>query len=87
MFGKLPFWANNEMEFVDTIKTMDLTFPEDIPCSDELKLLLRQLLEKDPKKRITLNEIKVIIAIKIWCFFDIVCLLTLYYVCIYNFGL
>ena len=59
MFGNLPFWNNDEIEFVDIIKTMELTFPEDIACSDELKLLLSQLLVKDPEKRITLNEIKV----------------------------
>ncbi len=60
IFGRCPFIADTEFElFFNVIPKQPLEFPEDIPISDDLRDLLMKLLEKDPKKRITLEEVKV----------------------------
>ncbi|KAG7673052.1 hypothetical protein Ndes2526B_g05377 [Nannochloris sp. 'desiccata'] len=57
IFGRIPFTADSVCELFKIVKTQELTFP-DIPAdaSTEVKTLLRGLLEKDPKKRITLEK-------------------------------
>ncbi|KAI8879808.1 Pkinase-domain-containing protein [Backusella circina FSU 941] len=57
LFGQCPFTAATEYELFDIIPTAPLTFPCDVPDED-LKDVLYRLLEKDPKKRITLEEVK-----------------------------
>lgn len=57
LFGQCPFTAATEFELFDIIPTAPLTFPCDVP-DDDLKDLLYRLLEKDPKIRITLEEVK-----------------------------
>ncbi len=56
IFGQCPFTANTEFELFDIIPTQPLSFPFQI--SDTLQDLLLKLLEKDPLKRITLDEVK-----------------------------
>lgn len=60
IFGRCPFIADTEFElFFNVIPKQPLEFPKDIPIPDDLKDLLMKLLEKDPNKRITLEEVKV----------------------------
>ena len=62
IFGRCPFIADTEFElFFNVIPKQPLEFPKNIPISDDLRDLLMKLLEKDPNKRITLEEVKVII--------------------------
>ena len=62
IFGRCPFIADTEFElFFNVIPKQPLEFSKDIPIPDGLKDLLMKLLEKDPNKRITLEEVKVII--------------------------
>ncbi|CAJ0638148.1 8849_t:CDS:2 [Entrophospora sp. SA101] len=59
IFGKCPFIADTEFElFFRVIPHQPLQFPENISISADLKDLLKSLLEKDPLKRITLDEVK-----------------------------
>ena len=57
LFGNLPFWTENMTEIFDEIKSKEVVIPQS--CNIHLRELLLRLLEKDPKKRITLAEIKV----------------------------
>ncbi|CAI2179088.1 13232_t:CDS:2 [Funneliformis geosporum] len=59
IFGQCPFIADTEFElFFNVIPKQPLGFPEGMPISGDLRDLLMKLLEKDPKKRITLEEVK-----------------------------
>lgn len=58
-FGRIPFESTQVLELYESIKNDD---PEIEPGNDpEFCDLLRRLLEKDPKKRITMAELRVII--------------------------
>lgn len=56
--GDVPFKGEFLEQLFENIKTQDLMFPEDLELSSDLKDLLNRLLEKDPAKRITIEEIK-----------------------------
>ncbi|POG62636.1 kinase-like domain-containing protein [Rhizophagus irregularis DAOM 181602=DAOM 197198] len=59
VFGQCPFIADTEFElFFNVIPKQPLEFPNDIPITDDLRDLFTKLLEKDPNKRITLEEVK-----------------------------
>ncbi|CEI88774.1 hypothetical protein RMCBS344292_03152 [Rhizopus microsporus] len=62
IFGQCPFTASTEFELFDTIPTQPLTFPSvdqvGFQIDDDLKDLLCKLLEKNPEKRITLDQVK-----------------------------
>lgn len=67
LFGRPPFQGDTEMQLYDNIRNQRLTFenltvlaPDGIhlPVSKELQDLLRRILHKDPKHRITIKEIK-----------------------------
>lgn len=57
---ELPFISKNKnyMELVETISKAEVVFPETRTVSKELQQLILQMLEKNPKKRITCKEIK-----------------------------
>ncbi|EPZ37043.1 kinase-like protein [Rozella allomycis CSF55] len=56
-FGKIPFEAENEFELLNIIPYRKVDYPENV--DPQLKDLFEKLLEKDPSKRITIDEIKV----------------------------
>ncbi|CAG8460496.1 2085_t:CDS:10 [Ambispora leptoticha] len=59
IFGRCPFIADTEFElFFDVIPRKTLEFPENVEIPNDLKDLFMRLLEKDPSKRITLEEVK-----------------------------
>ncbi|DBA00845.1 TPA: hypothetical protein N0F65_008488 [Lagenidium giganteum] len=56
LFGYLPFFSTDVVKLFEKIETDPVSFPTD--CVDEeLKDLLRQILEKDPEKRATIETI------------------------------
>eukprot|EP00644_Phytophthora_capsici_P004595 jgi/Phyca11/111218/e_gw1.19.727.1 len=56
LFGSLPFYSNDVSELFDKIENDPLEFPPS--CEDnDAKDLLKGILEKDPEKRITLEDI------------------------------
>lgn len=57
LVGHVPFMADNVIEIYDAIRQEELTIPPNI--SSEPKNLLKKLLNKNPKKRITIPEIMV----------------------------
>lgn len=64
VFGNVPFLATNVPGVYEKIKNDGLTFPCDISISGEARDLITKMLEKDPAKRITLPQIKVIVTFK-----------------------
>ena len=57
LFGRIPFEKHGMIELYQAIRMDKLEF--DTPCNDELKDLLQRLLEKDPKKRINIEQLRV----------------------------
>jgi [calcium/calmodulin-dependent protein kinase] kinase len=57
LFGRIPFEKHGMIELYQSIRTDPLEFEGE--CNPELKDLLQRLMEKDPKKRITMEEIRV----------------------------
>jgi [calcium/calmodulin-dependent protein kinase] kinase len=57
LFGRIPFEKHGMIELYQAIRLDEIEIDES--CNDELRELLLRLLEKDPKKRITLDEIRV----------------------------
>ncbi|KAK9456440.1 kinase-like domain-containing protein [Dipodascopsis uninucleata] len=58
LYGRCPFTADNEFELFNVIAKEPLQFPEDQDVDDSAKDLLKNLLQKDPEKRMTIGEIK-----------------------------
>ncbi|KAH9872711.1 hypothetical protein J1614_005105 [Plenodomus biglobosus] len=56
LFGRIPFERTGMIELYESIRSDPLEFDTD--CNDELKHLLQKLMEKDPQKRITIEEIR-----------------------------
>lgn len=56
LFGRIPFERHGMIELYQAIRAEQ---PEFGACGDELRDLLGKLLEKDPRKRITMGEIRV----------------------------
>lgn len=55
IFNELPFMGGNLYEIVSTIKSTPLTIPYEIDSN--IEKLLRKMLEVDPEKRISLDEV------------------------------
>jgi len=56
VFGRLPFEKDNILELYESIKNDDVRISENI--NPDLADILYKLLEKDPDKRITMNELR-----------------------------
>ncbi|XPS76346.1 Non-specific serine/threonine protein kinase [Ascochyta lentis] len=56
LFGRIPFEKHGMIELYQAIRMDKVEF--DSPCNDELKDLLLRLLEKDPKKRINIDQLR-----------------------------
>lgn len=56
VFMKLPFFGGDEEELIEKIKEENVNWGEK-GISEELKDLLEKMLDKDPKKRINVEEI------------------------------
>ncbi|XP_023213988.1 calcium/calmodulin-dependent protein kinase kinase 1-like, partial [Centruroides sculpturatus] len=59
VYGQVPFHDDNILNLYNKIKNDPLKFPDKPAVSDNLKDLLKRMLEKEPEKRIKLSEIKV----------------------------
>ena len=58
VYGKPPFGGSTTFQIYEAIQTEALAFPSDIKVSSQLQDLLRQLLEKEPAKRMALEGVK-----------------------------
>lgn len=57
LFGRIPFERTGMLELYQSIRVDSLVL--DTECNPELTDLLHKLMEKDPQKRITMDEIRV----------------------------
>ncbi|KAF2170992.1 hypothetical protein M409DRAFT_18964 [Zasmidium cellare ATCC 36951] len=55
-YGKIPFEKSGMLELYESIKNEDVPIEEE--QNDEFADLMRRLLEKDPEKRITMEELR-----------------------------
>lgn len=60
VYGNVPFIANSVPAVYEKIKHEKLNFPDAPQVSEDLIDLLEKILTKDPSKRITLPQIKVV---------------------------
>lgn len=58
LIGKPPFETSDVKKTYDKIKKNDYCFPENIVISNSAKNLIKRILENEPSKRITLEEIE-----------------------------
>eukprot|EP00127_Corallochytrium_limacisporum_P000606 Clim_evm5s22 gene=Clim_evmTU5s22 len=56
--GRAPFMSKSIPLLYDKIIEEEVTWPEDIDVTPECKRLIERMLEKDPEKRITAQEIR-----------------------------
>ncbi|KAL8945357.1 MAG: hypothetical protein Q9211_000127 [Gyalolechia sp. 1 TL-2023] len=57
-FGRIPFEKPGVLQLYECIRNEPLNIGSGSECSDSLKDLIVKLLEKDPKKRITMEELR-----------------------------
>jgi serine/threonine protein kinase len=58
-FNSMPYWGENEMKIFESIKNDPLVMPDDRKdVSPGLINIIKGMLEKDPSKRLTLDELK-----------------------------
>lgn len=57
LFGTLPFNGDTEEETIDKIVNAPLKFQAKVPITNEAKELIKNMLNKDPNKRVTLLEV------------------------------
>ncbi|KAI4289579.1 MAG: hypothetical protein L6R35_001157 [Caloplaca aegaea] len=57
-FGKIPFERPGVLQLYECIRNDRLNMDTKISCSESLKDLLARLLDKDPRTRITMNELR-----------------------------
>jgi [calcium/calmodulin-dependent protein kinase] kinase len=55
--GKPPWMAQNQIQLAHQIQHIELAFPTELELDPHLKNLLRRMLQKDPEKRIRLEDI------------------------------
>ena len=56
-FGRVPFRTDAMLDLYSSILNDDVPVPDD--CNPELADLIKRILEKDPEKRITMEELRV----------------------------
>lgn len=57
LYGKTPYTAHNPKELLENIRTKPLIFPENIPRSEAIKNLLRDMLRIDEDKRLSMVDL------------------------------
>eukprot|EP00347_Sterkiella_histriomuscorum_P005259 403357278 len=59
IYNELPYWAETEMQVLEEILTKEIQYQDKKrQVSDGLRFILMRMLEKNPKKRVTLKELK-----------------------------
>lgn len=54
VYGYLPFWGEQEEDFIDKIVNSPLKFDADIVVTDDCKEIIKSMLIKNPEKRVEL---------------------------------
>lgn len=50
--GNPPFYSRDVDKIYQSIQNDEITFPDNVELSHDIKMLLEKLLEKDPKRRL-----------------------------------
>ncbi|KAJ3270444.1 hypothetical protein HDV01_007804 [Terramyces sp. JEL0728] len=58
LFGRVPFAAQSEIELFHVINKQPLIYPRNSKASTKVQNLLSKTLEKDPEKRVTMEQIR-----------------------------
>lgn len=61
-YGRIPFEKTGVLEMFEAIKTDTAPLPPDE--NEDFRDLMTRILEKDPEKRITMNELRVSLALE-----------------------
>lgn len=56
-FGKIPFERGGVLELYDAIRNDDVELGDN--CEEDFRDLMHRILEKEPEKRITMDELRV----------------------------
>ena len=54
-FLSVPFYGGNIFELLDKIREEQLVFPNNREISEDLKRILKRMIEKEPNERITIE--------------------------------
>lgn len=57
-YGRIPFEKTSVLELYESIRHDELQLGDG--CETQLADMMKRLLEKDPQKRITMNELRVL---------------------------
>lgn len=57
IYRKLPFYDENAMKLFDQIQNKKIAYPKQPPISKQLTSLLKNMLNRNPRKRIKLADI------------------------------
>lgn len=57
-FGRIPFEKPGVLDLYESIKKDDVNLTADVTCDDHFKDLMTRLLEKNPSKRIKMDELR-----------------------------
>ena len=57
LYGRFPFKAKNDEKFFELINEADVKFPDTIYVSENIKKLIKKILNFEPKMRPTPEEI------------------------------
>ncbi|KAL4435655.1 hypothetical protein ABPG77_002618 [Micractinium sp. CCAP 211/92] len=58
VFGHIPFRADTVMQLFEVVRSTPVSFPGEVPASAALQDLLLGMLEKDPARRLTLEQVQ-----------------------------
>lgn len=56
LYGQLPFWGETEAKTRQKIRQAVITFPREVPVTEEAKEVIRLMLTKDPEQRLGLLD-------------------------------
>ena len=62
LYGKEPYYGSSTIELLEQIKRNELEFPKEISVSEDTICLMKKMIERDEKARISFKMLKEIIV-------------------------
>lgn len=57
LYGKLPWKGKSPFDLIEKIEKLDLVFPETPAIDPNIKILIKKLLEKEEKDRLSWEDL------------------------------